>query len=107
MYLLLSIAAAICYTVGGLFMQTSAGFTKLLPTLLIYACFGIGATLHTIATRVSASMGLTYILILGLEALMAVLFSVLLLKEESYSFLKLVGILLVVMGVACLRSQAA
>ena len=107
MYLLLSIGAAICYSVGGLFMQTSEGFTKLFPTLLIYICFGLGATLHTIATRISSSMGITYILILGLEALMAILLSVLLLKEESYSFLKLVGILLVVMGVAVLRSKSA
>ena len=52
-------------------------------------------------------MGITYILILGLEALIAILLSVLLLKEESYSFLKLVGILLVVMGVAVLRSKSA
>jgi small multidrug resistance pump len=105
MYLILSIAAALCYTIGGVFMQASEGLTKLLPSLLIYACFIAGATLHTIATRVSASMGITYVLILGLETLLAILFSVLLLKEEGYSAVKLAGIFLVVVGVAVLRSK--
>jgi multidrug transporter EmrE-like cation transporter len=59
----------------------------------------------TIATRVSASMGITYVLILGLETLLAILFSVLLLKEEGYSAVKLAGIFLVVVGVAVLRSK--
>ncbi|MBD3884241.1 small multidrug resistance protein [Phormidium tenue FACHB-886] len=103
MYLLLSVTAAFCYTIGGVFMQNSEGLTKLLPSLLIYVCFIAGATLHTIATRVSASMGITYVLILGLETLLAVLFSVLLLKEEGYSILKLIGIFLVVVGIALLR----
>ncbi|MBD1868995.1 small multidrug resistance protein [Cyanobacteria bacterium FACHB-471] len=107
MDLLLSAAAAFCYTLGGVFMQNSEGLTKFAPSLLIYLCFIAGATLHTIAVRVANSMGITYILILGLEAVLAVLFSILLLKEEGYSFLKLIGIVLVVVGVALLRAKTA
>jgi multidrug transporter EmrE-like cation transporter len=105
MDLLLSAAAAFCYTVGGVFMQNSEGLTKLTPSLLVYLCFIAGATLHTIAVRIANSMGITYILILGLEAVLAVLFSILLLKEEGYSFLKLFGVVLVVIGVAFLRAK--
>ena len=67
MGLLLSVAAAFCYTIGGVFMQNSEGLTKLTPSLLVYLCFIVGATLHSIAVRAADSMGITYILILGLR----------------------------------------
>lgn len=107
MYLLLLITAALCYTIGGVFMQTSEGFTKLLPSLTLYVCFIGGATIQTIATRLSSNMGITYILISGLETLLAISFSVLFLREEGYSPPKLFGIFLVVVGVTLLRSKTA
>lgn len=99
---LLSIAAALSFTIGGVFMQLSEGLSKVLPSLMVYVMFLIGASLQTIATRYSG-MGLTYILILGMEAVLAVLFSVLLFKE-GYSSLKVTGIVLVTVGVVFLRT---
>lgn len=107
MYLLLLITAALCYTSGSVFMQASKGFTKPLPTLMIYVLSTAGTTIHTFAARVSGSMGITYILIVGLETLLALSFSVLLLKEEGYSLSKLFGISLVAVGVALIRSRTA
>jgi multidrug transporter EmrE-like cation transporter len=59
--------------------------------------------LQTLVTRQSG-MGLSYVLILGLEVLMASLFGVVFFKE-GYSALKLLGVFLVTIGVAVLRSE--
>jgi len=99
---LLSIAAALSFTVGGVFMQLSEGLSKALPSLMVYVMFLAGASLQTMATRYSG-MGLTYILILGMEAVLAVLFSVLLFKE-GYSFLNVAGMVLVTVGVVFLQT---
>lgn len=100
--LLLPIAAALSFTVGGVFMHHSEGLSKFIPSLMVYVTFLLGASFQTLATHQSG-MGLTYILVLGLEAVIAVLFSAFLLKE-GYSALKLVGIFLVTIGVVFLRS---
>jgi small multidrug resistance pump len=100
---LMSIGAALSFTTGGIFMQLSHGLTKPLPTVLVYLLFALGASLQTLVTRQSG-MGLSYVLILGLEVLMASLFSVVFFRE-GYSALKLFGIFLVTIGVAVLRSE--
>lgn len=100
--LLMPVGAAIAYTTGGVFMQLSEGLTRPLQSLMVYFLFAIGASLQTVATR-HAGMGLTYILVLGLEAVLAVVFSAFFLKE-GYSVLKLAGIVMVTLGVVLLRS---
>lgn len=101
--LLLPIAAALSFTVGGVFMQLSEGLSRFIPSLIVYVTFLLGASLQTLATRYSG-MGYTYILVLGLEAVLAVLFSAFLLKE-GYSMAKLAGVFLVTVGVVFLRSS--
>jgi small multidrug resistance pump/quaternary ammonium compound-resistance protein SugE len=104
MLLLMSFSSALSFTVGGIFMQLSEGLSKPLPSLLVYVMFGLGASLQTLATRQSG-MGLTYILVVGLEALLAVVFSIVFFRE-GYSMTKLLGVFLVAMGVVFLRSSA-
>ncbi|XGV99174.1 MAG: multidrug efflux SMR transporter [Leptolyngbya sp. BL-A-14] len=104
MYLLIAAAAALFYTVGGIFMKLSAGFSQLIPTGMVYLLFIAGVSLQMYITH-NAHLGITYILVLGLEALCAVLFSLLIFKE-SYTPLTLVGIFLIVAGTACLRLKA-
>ena len=103
MYFLFAIIAALSFTIGGIFMKTSQGLSQIVPTVLIYLCFGLGATLQTLVMQKSGEMGITYVLILGLEAVLAVAFGILFFQEGS-SPLKLVGITLVIIGVALLRS---
>ena len=103
MYLILAIIAALSFTIGGIFMKTSQGLSQIVPTVLIYLCFGLGATLQTLVMQNSGEMGITYVLILGLEAILAVVFGILFFQEGS-SPLKLVGIAFVTIGVAFLRS---
>ena len=101
MYLLMAVIVALFYTVGGIFMKFSAGFSQLLPTGMVYLLFLAGVSLQTYITN-NAHLGITYILVLGLEALCAVLFSLLIFKE-SYTPLTMVGIFLIAAGTACLR----
>lgn len=98
-------AAAVLYTIGGVYMKFSAGFTHLVPSLFVYLCFIAGASLQNVAMR-QADLGVTYIFVLGMESVLALLFGILLFKE-SYSLLRLVGISLIVAGMIFLRSGDA
>jgi multidrug transporter EmrE-like cation transporter len=104
MYLLLAILAAIAYTIGGTFMKLSSGFSEFAPSLMVYVCFLVGATLQIFLLN-QTHMGISYIFVLGLEALSALMFSLFFFKE-SYSPLTMAGIFLVVMGTALLRAEA-
>ncbi|HEY9597596.1 MAG TPA: SMR family transporter [Cyanophyceae cyanobacterium] len=103
MYLLMVLAAAVFFSVGGIYMKLSQGLSHLTPSLLVYVFFCVGASLQTLAMRKS-DLGVTYILVLGLEAVLALLFGVILFKEH-YSLFKLLGISLIVAGIAFLRSS--
>jgi multidrug transporter EmrE-like cation transporter len=105
MYLLTAILAAFAYTVGGVFMKLSAGFSEFIPSLMVYVCFLVGATLQIFLLN-NAHMGISYILVLGLETLAAALFSLFFFKE-SYGIITMVGIFFVVLGTAFLRAEAS
>ncbi|MFM2432017.1 MAG: hypothetical protein RLZZ511_3230 [Cyanobacteriota bacterium] len=102
----MSLGAAVLFAIGGLFMDQSQGLSKMMPSLVMYGLFFGGASLQTLAISRADGMALTYILILGLEAMLVMLFGTLVLKE-GYSALKLVGVVLIAIGVALLRSSDA
>ena len=104
MYLLLAVIAALSYTIGGVFMKFSEGFTHPIPSLLVYLLFLLGASLQIYITN-NAHLGVTYILVLGLETVCALLFSLIVFRE-GYSTFTLIGILFVVLGAAFLRAEA-
>lgn len=104
MYLILAIAAALSYAVGGVFMKFSEGFSHPIPTTMVYLLFLVGASLQTYITN-NAHLGITYALVLGLEAACAVVLSLLIFKEE-YSTPTIIGILLIIIGVALLRVRS-
>jgi multidrug transporter EmrE-like cation transporter len=93
--------AALLFAVGGYFMKLSHGLTRLGPAALVYVCFGLGASLQTLAMR-DEQMTVTYVIVLGLEAAMAYLIGALLL-DETTTLTKLGGIALVVAGIALLK----
>jgi multidrug transporter EmrE-like cation transporter len=101
-FTILAVLAAFSFSIGGYFMKLSAGLTHLRPTLLVFGCFSLGACFQTVAMR-GEEMALTYVIILGLEAITAFLLSVFLLNEGS-SVHKLVGIGLVLLGIVFLRA---
>jgi len=101
MFITLTSLAALAFSVGGYFMKLSAGLTQFRPTVLVFSCFAIGAGLQTIAMR-GNQMAVTYIIVLGLEAITAFSLGVIFLQESS-SITKLSGIGLVVVGILVLR----
>jgi multidrug transporter EmrE-like cation transporter len=98
----LTCLAAVCFSVGGYFMKASAGLTELRPTMLVFTFFIAGASLQTIAMR-GQQMVITYIVVLGLEAISAYSLGVFFLKEGS-SLARLAGVALVLAGILVLRA---
>src|SRR5215475_11420470 len=90
MFATLTCLAALSFSVGGYFMKSSAGLTHFRPTMLMFAFFIVGASLQTIAMR-GQQMLVTYIVVLGLEAISAYSLGVVFLKEGS-SLPRLAGV---------------
>lgn len=99
----LLVLAATCFAVGGIFMKYAEGVTRPLPTLAFLALFAVGALLQGYAMR-KADLGVVYIAVLGLEAALALIFSVALFKE-SLSVTRVTAVLLILVGVALLRRE--
>lgn len=101
MQLALLMLAALCFACGGVLMKISAGASRPLPTIAFLLLFLAGALLQARAMR-RLDMGVVYVAVLGLEAVLAMGFSVLLLGERL-SLFRLVAVVLIVSGVALLR----
>ncbi len=99
---LLLVVAALSYSIGGYYMKLSEGLTRGGPTALVLALFALGALLQTVAMR-HGSMTITYIIVLGIEAITALALGVFLLGE-GFSPLKMAGLTLVFLGIIVLRS---
>ncbi len=93
--------AAACFAVGGIFMKYAEGASRPLPTLAYLALFSLGAVLQSQALR-RADLGVVYIAVLGLEAVLALVFSVVLFRE-GLSVARVTAVLLILVGVALLR----
>jgi len=104
MYSVLVLIAAVAFTVGGIYMKLSAGLTQLVPSLLIYICFAVGASLQTLAMRQS-ELGVTYLVVLGLESVLAFLFSIFIFNEAS-SLTKYFGLTFLVVGMILLHVES-
>jgi multidrug transporter EmrE-like cation transporter len=102
MFTTLTGLAALSFSIGGYFMKLSAGLTHLRPTVLMFACFGVGTVLQTVAMR-GQQMAITYIVVLGFEAITALLLSMVLLNESG-SFSKFAGVALALAGIILLRT---
>jgi len=102
MLLLLGLLAALCFTTGGLFMKHADGFRQAPPALAFLLLFGLGAVFQSHAMR-GAGMAVTYVLVLGLEAVLALGFGVWLLGE-SLSPARAAGMALTIAGIVLLRA---
>src|SRR2546427_1480902 len=75
------ILAALLFTVGGIFMKLSDGLTKFWPTMIVFALFLTGAALQAIAMK-REELAVTYLLVVGLEDILAFVFGVLVFSES-------------------------
>ena len=101
MPLFLLCLAAILYSIGGLCMKYSEGLTRLWPSIGIFACFVSGAGCQALGMK-QREMGSVYLLVLGLEAVVAVALGALILGERL-TLGKVCAMALVVVGVALLE----
>lgn len=98
--LALCVAAAI-YAVGGIFMKHAEGLTELRWSLATVLAFAAGSALQAWAMR-GKEMAVTYLLVLGLEGVLAAGFGFWWLGETCTAP-KLLGILLILAGAGVLR----
>ena len=94
------ILASSFYAAGGLFMKLSDGLTRPAPALAFSTFFLGGACLQALGMR-QRDLGMATILVLGIEAMMTLAFSLLILGE-GMSALRAVAIVLVLVGIALL-----
>ena len=104
MFMAMVIMAAVLFTVGGIFMKLSDGLTRVGPTLVVFALFVAGASLQTIAMR-REDLAVTYLIVVGLESILAFLFGVLLFNE-SCSQGRIAGVALIALGIMSLRMSS-
>jgi multidrug transporter EmrE-like cation transporter len=102
MFTSLTCLAALSFSIGGYFMKLSVGLTQFRPTVFMFALFALGACLQTLAMR-GQPMAVTYIVVLGFEAITAFGLGVFFLRESS-SIVKLAGVGLVLAGIVVLRT---
>lgn len=84
-------------------MKYSEGLTRPVPTVLLFVLFCAGAAAQTLAMR-HAEMGATYILVLGLESLLAFALGILVFSESATPF-RILAVLLVTAGIVLLNSS--
>ena len=95
------ILAAALYVTGGVFMKHSAGLTRWLPGLALVALFSAGALVQAWAMK-REPLGSSYVVVLGLEALLAVVAGYFLFAERM-TIKMISGVVLVVLGIVVLR----
>jgi quaternary ammonium compound-resistance protein SugE len=95
------VLSSVAFAIGGAFMKPSVGFTRLVPSGIVLSCFLLGAVGMTMAVQ-RGSLGRTYLVGLGLEAVAAVAIGVVVLGERM-STSQTAGIALVISGLMLVR----
>ncbi len=103
MTLVLSTLAALSFTLGGVVMKSADGLRHATPTAGFMLLFAVGAALQSQAMR-GAELGVTYIVVLGLEAMLVFGFGIALFGESA-QITRVVAVLLIVGGIALLRTS--
>ncbi len=106
LYFGMAVMAALAFTVGGIFMKLSNGFTQPLPSLIVLGLFAIGAAITALAIHVRGELGPAYLIVLGLEAVLAFLFGAALFGEQA-NLGRVVGLALLVSGMILLEGCAS
>jgi multidrug transporter EmrE-like cation transporter len=96
------VAASLCFATSGVAMKFSDGLTRPLPSMLLGLLVLVGTTFQTFAMRY-ARLGTTYLMVLGLEAVIAMALGSIFF-HESFSLKILLAVGFVAIGIALLRS---
>jgi multidrug transporter EmrE-like cation transporter len=101
MHLYTIILAALLFSAGGYFMKLSDGMTRIVPTVAFLLMFLLGAVMQTFALE-KTQLSVTYVLVLGIEAVTAFLLGIFMLGEHTTP-LKFGGTALILVGIIALR----
>ena len=93
-------SAALAYALGGAFMKWSRGFTRPGASAAALAFVLAGVAAHSVAMRY-LSLGAAYLVVVGLEVAFALVLGRIFFAE-TYSFLKALGLALIMAGVGVL-----
>ena len=99
-FFLLSLAAA-SYVAGGIAMKWADGYRHLPASAAVFVLFCLGAGLQTLAMRYQ-SLGVGYVLVLGLEAILAVAAGIVFF-HETLPWTNALGVALVIAGIFLLK----
>ena len=99
-FLLLVVASAL-YAIGGLFMKLSSGMSRPVPTVAFLTLFVAGAICQALGMR-RTDLVVSYVFVLGAEALVAVMLSAAYLHER-YPPSRVAAILVILAGMLWLR----
>jgi small multidrug resistance pump/quaternary ammonium compound-resistance protein SugE len=95
------VVASVLYAIGGLFMKLSNGMSRPAPTAAFLMLFVVGATFQALGMR-RTDLVVSYIFVLGAEAVVAVLLSALYLHER-YPPSRVAAILVILVGMLWLK----
>ena len=98
LYLVLAIVAEVCGTTS---MKLAAGFSKPLPSVLIFVFYGLSLTFLTLALRVMP-VGMAYAIWSALGTALITAIGVLWFGE-SMNTLKVISLILIIAGIAGLH----
>jgi small multidrug resistance pump len=82
---------------GTTFMKLTEGFTKLVPTILMFVSYGIGLTLMSLALR-QLDVSIVYAIWSGLGTVLITIIGIFWFKEPATA-IKLISITLIIFGV--------
>jgi len=95
------IIGSLAFSVGGAFMRLSDGFTRLWPSVIVATCFVVGAGFLAKAVN-RGGLSTTYVIGLGLEALISVGIGLALLGERL-SASQSAGVAIILVGLLTLK----
>jgi len=82
---------------GTTFMKLTEGFTKLVPTILMFVSYGIGLTLMNLALR-QLDVSIVYAIWSGVGTVLITIIGIFWFKEPATA-IKLISIVLIIFGV--------
>ena len=97
-YLILGVIAEVS---GATAMKMSQGFTRLIPSILIFIFYGLSLTLATLSLK-SIKVGVAYAVWAGLGVAIISLISIFWFKETT-SLIKTIAVLMILSGVIILN----
>lgn len=105
MLYLLALAAAGCFTAGGLLTKPAQGLARAAPTVGLLVLFAVGAACLAVLVERGGQVGTAYLVVIGLESVLAFVLAAVLFGERITPT-RAVAVLLILSGTVVLARTA-